>query len=111
MAIAVVTGGIAIVISNHGHGVGELSPSCVIRRLTGYDCPGCGSQRALDALLHGHIAEAWSYNYALPVLVAVALLYIVSPQRIRGVLYHPATLSALIIAMLGWWVLRNVYHI
>lgn len=111
MAIAVVTGGIAIVLSNTRHGVGELSPSCVIKRLTGYDCPGCGSQRAFDALLHGHFAEALSYNYALPIFVALALLYIVSPPRIRPVLYHRATLAALVIALLGWWVLRNVYHI
>ena len=39
-----------------------LYPRCMFRQLTGLDCPGCGSQRAIHALLHGHVAEAWGYN-------------------------------------------------
>ena len=41
-------------------------PKCAFRLLTGLDCPGCGSLRALHRLLHGRLAEAWALN---PLLV------------------------------------------
>ena len=36
-------------------------PKCLLKTVTGYDCPGCGAQRALHALLHGRIADAWHF--------------------------------------------------
>lgn len=36
--------------------VTRWAPKCMFRVLTGYDCPGCGSQRALHALLHADMA-------------------------------------------------------
>lgn len=35
---------------------------CPFKFATGYDCPGCGSQRALHSLLHGEFSQAFSYN-------------------------------------------------
>ena len=37
-------------------------PRCMFLTLTGWQCPGCGSQRALHALLHGDIASAWALS-------------------------------------------------
>ena len=37
-------------------------PMCSFYRLTGWYCPGCGGLRATHALLHGRLAQAWSYN-------------------------------------------------
>jgi Protein of unknown function (DUF2752) len=49
-----------------------IYPSCPIRALTGWRCPGCGTTHALAALLAGHWREAWHYNamaaMAYPVL-------------------------------------------
>ena len=47
-------------------------PVCQVHRLTGLDCPGCGSTRALYALLHGNISAALRDN-ALFVLTLAAL--------------------------------------
>ena len=47
-------------------------PKCPFHLLTGYDCPGCGTGRALYHILHGKIASGIAYN---PILV-VALPYI-----------------------------------
>ena len=48
-------------------------PKCAFYVLTGWKCPGCGSQRALHALLHGDITGAFHMNMWIP----VAAIYIV----------------------------------
>ena len=35
---------------------------CPFKTFTGFDCPGCGSQRALHSLLHGEFRSAFFYN-------------------------------------------------
>jgi hypothetical protein len=45
-------------------------PVCPIHELLHLDCPGCGTTRALAALLHGRFAEALRLN-ALAVLVVL----------------------------------------
>lgn len=46
---------------------------CIIRRVTGRPCPGCGMTRALSALAHGHPRSAWRDNPRV-VIVAPLLL-------------------------------------
>jgi hypothetical protein len=52
-------------------------PPCLFRAFTGWQCPGCGSARALHALLHGHWVDALRLNplavAALPLAVAECL--------------------------------------
>lgn len=52
-------------------------PPCPLHAWTGLYCPGCGSTRALHALLHGDVAQALAMNpllvCLLPVLAAMAL--------------------------------------
>ncbi|MDM1530605.1 DUF2752 domain-containing protein [Myroides odoratimimus] len=51
--------------------------SCMFYRETGWLCPGCGGQRALHALLHGHFREALEYNIMILVYFPLlAFLYI-----------------------------------
>lgn len=84
------------------------APKCVFHLLTGFDCPGCGSQRAIHALAHGQIARAWSYNPALFFAIPLAALYAWSPQRLYRIMYARITLLSLVGAILAWWILRNV---
>jgi hypothetical protein len=44
----------------------EFYPVCMFHRLTGLNCPGCGSLRALHHLARGHWAMAFHFN---PLLV------------------------------------------
>ena len=89
-------------------------PRCLILTTTGYRCPGCGLQRAAHALLHGHLTEAFSYNRALLFTIPLLLLYGYAelfPQRaprLRRTLQHPLTLGLLVIAVIGWWIARNL---
>jgi Protein of unknown function (DUF2752) len=39
-----------------------LHTTCIVRMLTGFDCPGCGGTRAAYFLMHGDIAEAARYH-------------------------------------------------
>jgi uncharacterized protein DUF2752 len=52
----------------------EAGPSlCLIRRIFGVPCPGCGMTRALSCAVHGHPRRAIAYNnrviIVLPLLV------------------------------------------
>ena len=42
-----------------------IYPVCVFHRVTGLDCPGCGSLRALHQLLRGNFAAAFHLNAML----------------------------------------------
>lgn len=91
------------------------APRCLFKLLTGYDCPGCGSQRAFHALLHGHIARAWGYNPFVFFAVPAAAFYIVTEAgrdnwpRFHAAAVHPAVLTAILIAITGWWIGRNIF--
>lgn len=52
----------------------SLFLSCPLKSVTGYDCPGCGSQRAFHALLHFRFGEAFRYN---PLFVVGLILLVV----------------------------------
>ena len=63
-------GASAIWLSDHLNRAVQL---CLIKRLTGYPCPTCGSTRGVMSLLHGHIIRAWLYN---PLLFSVLGLFV-----------------------------------
>lgn len=89
---------------------------CPLYGLTGLYCPGCGSMRAIGALLSGHIAEAFRYNPVtaplLPLLALVCLCWLVG-YVIRGedvILYRiPFWLYMTVLGLLFLFgLLRNI---
>ena len=91
-------------------------PKCGFLTLTGYKCPGCGSQRAIHALLNGDVAAAFRHNAMLFIAVPWILLCLFAEtQRVRNPrLYarlHPSLLIWLFLAtLLAWWLLRNIFN-
>lgn len=68
---------IAIYIYSHIHpSSSPLFPKCPFLMLTGMKCPGCGSQRALHALLHADIKTAFSYNPLLLLSIPYVILLV-----------------------------------
>ena len=68
-----------------------IFPKCPFLMLTGgLRCPGCGSQRALHALLHLEFKEAFLYNpmvvISIPFLLLLALLLRRVLRTLRGFL-------------------------
>ncbi len=89
-------------------------PKCPFLALTGLKCPGCGSQRAIHALLHADIGAAFRHNALLTAsLPAVALLLFAEARRtalprlyawLNGVRIIEACFTVIIL----WWVARNI---
>lgn len=49
-----------------------MQPPCLLRRVFGIYCPGCGGTRAVLELLRGHILRSFLYH---PIVVYTAGLY------------------------------------
>lgn len=92
-------------------------PKCIFHFVTGFDCPGCGSQRALFSLLHGDFAAAFRYNAFIiclaPFLIMLcfAELYPQKWQWFHKLLAHPAVIIFFVAITLIWSVWRNLPHI
>ena len=79
----------------------DFFPRCVFLNLTGLKCPGCGSQRAFHALLHGDVVAALRLN-------ALAEWQRTRWPRFYVALSSPRVLCAIVLTVLLWWVLRNL---
>lgn len=96
----------------------QFYPQCPVFSFLHLQCPGCGTTRALAALLHGHINEALSLNALTTLLMPPAAIYtalcyarflqrlpIRLPQPSRSAIY-----AALAVAGI-FMVVRNIGHI
>jgi hypothetical protein len=91
-------------------------PQCPVFRWTHWRCPGCGTTRALAALLHGRFAEALHYNSLFVFLAPVLLSYFVVTYcgsmrkgRLVWPQLSPLILQALLIIAALFTVTRNAY--
>jgi len=89
-------------------------PPCPFRFLTGFQCPGCGSTRALHQILHGHFEAAFMLNpllmLGIPFMLFAFLRYSVTVMR--GEVPRPNALPApyiyaMFVVIVSFWVFRN----
>ncbi|HSF89251.1 MAG TPA: DUF2752 domain-containing protein, partial [Saprospiraceae bacterium] len=91
-------------------------PKCPFRSVTGWMCPGCGSQRAVHQMLHGQFGQAFQLN----ALLIPAFIYALAGYgfSLFGGRYWPsirrnwfgiyaAWVSLIII--LAFWIGRNLW--
>lgn len=93
----------------------SIYPSCPLRLLTGFYCPGCGTLRGLHQLMHGNLTAALGFN---PLMVAVLpfigyayLSYTMLALRgssMPRVFVPPVLIKALFWVVIAFGVLRNV---
>ena len=85
-------------------------PQCVFKQATGLDCPGCGTTRALHALLHGRVGEAFRFNPMLFALMIVGGFATPSVRRGETPRFFYARWFGWgsFVVLMGWWVLRNL---
>jgi hypothetical protein len=92
-------------------------PACPLFTLTGLYCPGCGSQRAVSALLHGDIFEAIDYNVMLvvstPLVLYSAVITVTNIFRdkplAQKIFYSPLFVRIFLVTVLMFGVLRNIH--
>ncbi len=53
---------------------------CLFKKVFGIECPGCGFQRSIIALLKGNIAESFTNYPALFVIIAFFIFLIVEKK-------------------------------
>lgn len=88
---------------------------CPFKAVTGLDCPGCGTLRAVHALTRADVAQAAGLNVLalalLPVVLVAWVVWLRAGLDGRG---HPGlTLPAPLVRVLPWvvgvfWVVRNL---
>lgn len=113
---ALVAGAVALLVfyATVDPSTSRYVPRCLFHALTGLECPGCGSQRALHALLMGDFRGAWHYNALVVAGIIPVMLYLYAElTRLR----HPRlyaslnSMPAIIIAgivIVGWGIGRNL---
>ncbi len=95
---------------------GGFFPPCPFHRVTGFFCPGCGSQRAFHDLLHGNIFAAAGHNVlfllSLPVILFAAAVHVNNVFRkkkiTQSLFYSPFFARSVLALVLIFWVLRNI---
>ncbi len=89
---------------------------CPLYFTTGLYCPGCGSQRAIHALLHVDIVSAFRFNplmvLTMPILIyglGITLTNWVKGTRYRFMLFYSKFfIYGYFGTALVYWVLRNI---
>ena len=91
-------------------------PKCWFYKLTGLQCPACGTQRAIHQLLHLNFIAAIRYN---PFLI-ISLPYVSALvgfqwfykgkklQKLRIICFHHTTVNIYLILLVLWWIVRNI---
>ena len=91
-------------------------PKCIFYLATGWYCPGCGSQRAFIALLHGDILTA-IHNNLLAIVLSPFLLYalfvffynLFSAKKItKKIFYSSLSAKVIVVLVIVFAVLRNI---
>jgi hypothetical protein len=97
-------------------GTHAFFPKCPFLLVSGYKCPGCGSQRAIHSLLHLRIGDALRYNaFVLPALpyifLGIYLEYFGGKRRfprIEKLFFGRWSAPVLLFVIIAYWILRNL---
>ena len=93
-----------------------FAPKCLLKAITGYDCPFCGFQRSVWSLMRGDFVDAFMYNpyiYIISPYLIMVLLCVVGviprDSKLCRILYSRASIIAVAVLTVSWWILRNVF--
>jgi hypothetical protein len=90
-----------------------IFPPCMWRVATGLLCPGCGSARAIHAVMHGHVNVALQANplavAAMPLAAADIVQWLRGVEGLSTQHVPPVCLRALALGTVAFGVLRNLF--
>jgi Protein of unknown function (DUF2752). len=92
-------------------------PKCPFQLVTSYECPGCGSQRAIHDLLHLNIGSALKHNafmvLALPyIFLGLYLEYFGGKRRhpkLEKIFFGKWSALVVLVVIIGFWIGRNIW--
>ena len=94
----------------------SLFPKCMFFQLTGWKCPGCGSQRALHQLLRLNLSGAFHYNAMLVICIPIVLFYGSAElfgerfPRLQALSRSGILSWSVFTLFIAWWILRNIFN-
>jgi hypothetical protein len=90
-------------------------PKCLLYGVTGFYCPGCGSQRATHQLLNFNIFGVLQQNvlYFISLLILgyhliMTGIHKIFKKNIYNYIYHPKTPVVILVVIIIFWILRNI---
>lgn len=91
-------------------------PECPFHKFLDLDCPGCGSQRAIHAILNGQILAALDYNLLLVMSIPLLLTHLCfrvyahlsKKNVILNFWYNPVVPKIILIIVVIFWIIRNI---
>lgn len=91
-----------------------IFPKCPFLILTGWQCPGCGSQRAIHSLLHLDVVAAFRYNALMVLSIPLVLLLVYAEccrtrrPRLYARLHRVRFIYFYLAVVVLWCIGRNV---
>lgn len=119
LGLAAVVGLVLVLKFYQQHNPEESSifPKCAFFQLTGWKCPGCGSQRAVHYFLTGEFSKSFFQNPGLWVMSSYIIVVLI--LKIPYMKYRFPKLSRditgltacyiLFFSIIAYWILRNVF--
>lgn len=95
---------VAWVLFSYDPEASVLYPSCPSKLLTGLDCPGCGTLRALHNLLNGNFVLALSYNPLMVASIPILVHMLFRPKWVQA----PAAPWLVLTVLIVYTILRNI---
>ncbi len=114
--IALIAGGLLLLLVGYGvfYNIMGFGIPCMLHRMTGLECPGCGLTRAIAAVVRLDVAAAFGYNLLWPLYtvyflwgsIAMAVAYVRRGER--GYLPGKTWMHVIILsAVVAYGILRN----
>ena len=94
----------------------RLVLSCMFQKLTGYQCPGCGTQRSIQSLLHLEIRQGILYNPILVVAIPFVIIFVYLEQlngkkrfpKLNRQISGKYSIISVSVIIMAYWILRNI---
>ena len=95
----------------------EWFPKCPFKTITGYQCPGCGSQRAVSSLMNLDILNALKENSLLIISIPYLLFYYIlelnnneTPEilQLKKRFFGVTAIRFILIIIILFWIIRNI---
>ena len=108
-----------IIYSRYDPEIGIWAPHCMMKELTGLQCPSCGIQRCLHALLSGNWMKALNYNFflalSLPYGFALIICKLFEWQQpfdcwLKKLISNQVIIIYVVLYFV-WFIIRNIVHI